>query len=274
MKKELLIKKNINIKDLVSQPFHLVTLRPWPIIISILVLVLIIRFIRFFHKFSVIVMVMFLLIRRFCLIQWMRDVVRESYLQGFHCDKVIVGIKLGILLFIISEVIFFFRFFWSYFHFMLSPRIELGGLWPPYGVVLFNPFIIPLLNTVILLSSGVTITICHYYILKNKLNLRILFLILTILLGLVFTIIQLYEYQEAFYSISDSVFGSIFFLRTGFHGLHVLIGTTMLISGLLRLVKINYSINHHVGFELFAWYWHFVDVVWLFLYLLIYYWIY
>lgn len=265
-------KKYINYR-LTDQPYHLVTISPWPIILSLLILTLILRITNIIRNINFIHIGIRILIVSLCLIYWFRDIIKEGHEQGFHTNIVVKGIKLGILLFITSEVIFFFRFFWCYLYLILSPRWELGETCPPLGINLFNPFMIPLLNRVILLSSGATVTIRHHCLLNNKLNQRIFYIILTIILGAIFTVIQLYEYNESFYGIRDSIFGSIFFIVTGFHGLHVFIGTLILLVRCKRIIKIDYSINHHLGFETAAWYWHFVDVVWLFLYLLVYYWI-
>lgn len=204
--------------------------------------------------------------------QWWRDVIYESTYQGFHTNKVINGLKIRIVIFIISEFFFFIRIFWCYFHIFLSPRIEIGNLWPPKNIQIFNPYRIPLFNTVILLSSGFSVTWCHYSLINGLKFKRFFSLFITIILGLIFIIFQFIEYKEAKFNISDSVFGSIFFLSTGFHGLHVLIGTLFLIVTLIRIIKNNFSIFHHFGFEAASWYWHFVDVVWLFLYLLVYFW--
>lgn len=254
------------------QPFHLVTLSPWPFLTSFRVYRLIVRIINWMHNLRILIILYRILAIILCLYQWWRDVVRERSYQGYHTIKVVNGLKLGIILFIISEIFFFIRIFWCYFHIFLSPRIEIGGLWPPKNIVIFNPYEIPLLNTVILLSSGVTITWCHYSLLNRLKMERILRITFTVMLGIIFTIFQYLEYNEARFSISDSVYGSIFFIATGFHGLHVLIGSIFLFVNLVRIIKGMYSSAHHLGFEIAAWYWHFVDVVWLFLYLLVYYW--
>nr|AGV04750.1 cytochrome c oxidase subunit III [Neomysis orientalis] len=204
--------------------------------------------------------------------QWWRDVVRESTFQGLHTLMVIKGLKWGVILFITSEVLFFFSFFWAFFHSTLSPTIEIGVVWPPLGIVTFNPFSIPLLNTLILLTSGATVTWAHHTILEKNYSSSITALTLTCALGLYFTTLQAMEYWEAPFSIADSIYGTTFFVATGFHGLHVIIGTLFLIVCLYRLKKLHFSDKHHLGFESAAWYWHFVDVVWLFLYIFIYWW--
>lgn len=254
-----------------NHPFHLVTPRPWPIIISFSLINNLICIVIWFHKFNY-----FLLISipctLLCIFQWWRDVIRESTFQGWHTKYVFNGIRLGIILFIISEVLFFFSFFWAYFHSSLAPNIEIGQYWPPIGIKPFNPFDIPLINTIILISSGLTVTWSHHAILNKNLKERKKRLLLTIILGLYFSILQLIEYIESPFTIADSIYGSTFFIATGFHGLHVLIGTIFLFICFIRINLLHYSNIHHFGFEAAAWYWHFIDVVWLFLYISIYWW--
>jgi cytochrome c oxidase subunit 3 len=180
--------------------------------------------------------------------------------------------RCGIICFILSEVMFFFSFFWSFFHFSLSPSVFLFGVWPPLGIDTINPWSVPFLNTIILVSSGISLTVSHrafftknWYFVNN-------YLIYTIFLGVIFTLCQLMEYMECPFSINDSTYGSIFFMSTGFHGLHVIVGSVLLFIGLLRAYRRDFTSNQHVGFELAAWYWHFVDIVWLFLFTAVYWW--
>lgn len=201
---------------------------------------------------------------------WWRDIIREGSFENRHTREVLKGLKLGIILFITSEIFFFLRFFWAFFHSSLSPDIFIGQIWPCQGIKTFNPIAIPLINTLILLRSGISLTASHHSIILGIKKKSILYLSLTVFLGIYFSILQYIEYKEASFSISDSVYGSCFFIATGFHGLHVLIGTIFLIVCLIRLIKKHFSSNHHFGFEAAAWYWHFVDVVWLFLYICIY----
>jgi len=203
---------------------------------------------------------------------WWRDVHRERTTQGNHSNLVINGLKTGMILFITSEVLFFVSFFWAFFHSSISPTVELGQMWPPISINSFNPIRIPLLNTILLLSSGVRITWSHHEIIKKNFKKAKYSLALTITLGTVFTIFQAFEYVEAPFCIADSSFGSTFFIATGFHGLHVIIGSIFLTISLIRFNKIINSNTHIVGFECAAWYWHFVDVVWLFLYSILYWW--
>ena len=150
--------------------------------------------------------------------------------------------------------------------------LEIGLMWPPTLVNSFNPFGVPLLNTTILLSSGLSITWAHHALLEGQHSLTLYGLGLTILLGVYFTIVQAYEYNQAPFNLRDSCYGRCFFVATGFHGLHVLIGTILLLVRLFRLIAGRMSNSHHFGFESAAWYWHFVDVVWIFLFISIYWW--
>lgn len=248
--------------------YHLVEMSPWPLTSSLLALCLFFSFIFIFHLrvFDLFSFIVLLILSLF----WWRDVSRESFLQGLHSDFVILSLKVGMILFITSEVLFFISFFWTFFHSGVSPIIEIGQLWPPIGLETFNPLNVPLLNSVILLSSGVTVTLSHHQILRGRSFST--YLLLTVLLGFYFTFLQGLEYLESPYTIMDSVFGGVFFLATGFHGLHVILGSMFLLLILIRSMIIRFREVHLVGFELSAWYWHFVDVVWLFLYSSIYWW--
>nr|NP_150622.1 cytochrome oxidase subunit 3 [Pagurus longicarpus]AAF63426.1 cytochrome oxidase subunit 3 [Pagurus longicarpus] len=253
-------------------PYHLVDMSPWPLTGSISAMMLTTGLVKWFHQFNMDLLILGVLTTILTMIQWWRDVTREATYQGLHTKIVVNGLRWGMILFILSEVLFFFSFFWAFFHSSLSPTVEIGMLWPPKGVDPFNPFQIPLLNTIILLSSGATVTWAHHAIMEGNHKQSLQSLTLTVVLGLYFTALQAFEYIEAPFTIADSVFGATFFVATGFHGLHVIIGTTFLMVCLLRLYKCHFSSNHHFGFEAAAWYWHFVDVVWLFLYIFIYWW--
>nr|AVN67637.1 cytochrome c oxidase subunit 3 [Parcoblatta divisa] len=255
-----------------NHPFHLVDQSPWPLTGAIGALIMMTGLIKWFHQFNNELMFIGIIIMILTMIQWWRDIVREGTYQGLHTKFVTKGLRWGMILFIISEVFFFISFFWAFFHSSLSPTIELGSLWPPMGILPFNPLQIPLLNTAILLASGVTVTWAHHGLLEDNYNQALQGLFFTVMLGIYFTILQAYEYIEAPFTIADSVYGSSFFMATGFHGLHVIIGTTFLLMCLLRHLFLHFSSTHHFGFEAAAWYWHFVDVVWLFLYISIYWW--
>nr|YP_011010659.1 cytochrome c oxidase subunit 3 [Halobates katherinae]WPW47339.1 cytochrome c oxidase subunit 3 [Halobates katherinae] len=255
-----------------NHPFHLVDPSPWPLTGSIGAMTMTSGMVMWFHMKNPMLMMTGILILMLTMIQWWRDIVREGTYQGKHTVMVTNGLKWGMILFIISEIFFFISFFWAFFHSSLAPTIEIGMTWPPKGIKTFNPMDIPLLNTTILLSSGITITWAHHSIMNKNHSQTISGLFMTVTLGIYFTMLQAYEYLESPFTISDSVYGSCFFMATGFHGIHVIIGTTFLLVCLIRTMKFHFSNKHHFGFEAAAWYWHFVDVVWLFLYISIYWW--
>nr|YP_009132587.1 cytochrome c oxidase subunit III [Nyssomyia umbratilis]AKA63229.1 cytochrome c oxidase subunit 3 [Nyssomyia umbratilis] len=255
-----------------NHPYHLVDYSPWPLTGAIGAMMLVSGLVMWFHQYNMMLLILGVIITLITMYQWWRDISREGTFQGLHSIPVTLGLRWGMILFIISEVFFFVSFFWAYFHSSLSSAIELGSIWPPAGITPFNPFQIPLLNTAILLASGVTVTWAHHSLIEKNHSQASQGLFFTIILGVYFTILQAYEYIEASFTIADNVYGSTFFVATGFHGLHVLIGTTFLIICLIRHLQNHYSNTHHFGFEAAAWYWHFVDIVWLFLYVSIYWW--
>nr|BBA09577.1 cytochrome c oxidase subunit 3 [Eurema blanda]BBJ19845.1 cytochrome c oxidase subunit 3 [Eurema blanda] len=255
-----------------NHPYHLVDYSPWPLTGAIGTMTLVTGMIKWFHNFNMNLLILGYIIIILTMFQWWRDVCREGTYQGKHTILVSKGLRWGMILFIISEVFFFISFFWAFFHSSLAPNIEIGSTWPPMSITPFNPFQIPLLNTIILITSGLTVTWAHHSLLKNNFSQSFQSLLITIILGLYFSILQAYEYYEAPFTISDSIYGSTFFMATGFHGLHVIIGTIFLLTCFIRLLMNHFSSTHHFGFEAAAWYWHFVDVVWLFLYISIYWW--
>lgn len=255
-----------------NHPFHLVDYSPWPLTGAIGAITTVSGIVKWFHQYDISLFTLGNIITILTVYQWWRDVSREGTYQGLHTYSVTIGLRWGIILFILSEILFFVSFFWAFFHRSLSPAIELGASWPPAGIISFNPFQIPLLNTAILLASGVTVTWAHHSLMEGNHSQTTQGLFFTVLLGIYFTILQAYEYIEAPFTIADSIYGSTFFIATGFHGLHVLIGTTFLLVCLLRHINNHFSKIHHFGFEAAAWYWHFVDIVWLFLYVSIYWW--
>nr|YP_010729890.1 cytochrome c oxidase subunit III [Parnassius hannyngtoni]WEF74761.1 cytochrome c oxidase subunit III [Parnassius hannyngtoni] len=255
-----------------NHPYHLVDYSPWPLTGAIGVMTLVTGMIKWFHNFNMNLMILGYIIIIMTMYQWWRDICRESTMQGKHTILVSKGLRWGMILFIISEVFFFLSFFWAFFHSSLSPNIEIGVMWPPLNIIPFNPFQIPLLNTIILISSGVTVTWAHHALMENNHSQTTQSLFITIMLGIYFTILQTYEYFMAPFTIADSIYGSTFFMATGFHGLHVIIGTIFLMTCFFRHLNNHFSNKHHFGFEAAAWYWHFVDVVWLFLYISIYWW--
>jgi cytochrome c oxidase subunit 3 len=263
--------------------FHIVTPSPWPLIASLGALMLTTGAVMWFHGYesgttllytglTIILGIMFV---------WWRDVIRESTHLGYHTSVVLRGLRMGVILFIVSEIMFFFAFFWAFFHASIAPNVDLGGIWPPIGINILNPLHIPLLNTFILLISGVFVTLSHHSLCVpttanssslDTYEVSVLSLIATLILAIEFTVWQLFEYTEATFYINDGVYGSTFYLTTGFHGFHVFVGTLFLIVSLFRLLSSQLLTNHHFGYEAAIWYWHFVDVVWLFLYVFVYCW--
>lgn len=258
--------------NLLRHTAHLVDDSPWPLLASLAGLSLTSGLLKWFHKFDPRLFLIALLILTIVVAQWWRDVRRERTIIGYHTQLVELGLRWGIILFIASEVFFFLSFFWAFFHSRLSVNLELGGVWPPRGVIRFDPFSVPLLNTVVLLSSGFRVTWSHHALIRGHHDQIKTSLAITVALGAYFTFLQGLEYVEARFSFADSAYGSTFFLATGFHGVHVLVGTSFLLVCLTRMLKNRFRHTHHFGFEAAAWYWHFVDVVWLFLYLIIYWW--
>ena len=257
---------------MVTQPFHLVDQSPWPLIGASGALGITVGLVSWFHGYGVVCLTFGVSFVLLTIVFWWRDVIREGTYLGFHTELVCRGLRFGILLFILSEVIFFFGFFWAFFHSSLAPTPELGCVWPPIGIFPLNAFAVPLLNTAVLLASGVTVTWAHHSIIEGNRDEVLRSLVYTVILGAYFTYLQATEYFEASFRIRDGVYGTTFFVSTGFHGAHVLIGTTFLLVCLLRSYHFHFSSAHHFGFEAAAWYWHFVDVVWIFLYLCIYWW--
>nr|QHI42556.1 cytochrome c oxidase subunit III [Aegolius funereus] len=255
-----------------AHSFHMVDPSPWPILGAASALLTTSGLAIWFHYHSTQLLLLGLLSTLLIMFQWWRDIVRESTFQGHHTPTVQKGLRYGMVLFITSEAFFFLGFFWAFFHSSLVPTPELGGQWPPTGISPLNPLEVPLLNTAILLASGVTVTWAHHSIMEANQKQAIQALAATILLGLYFTALQAAEYYEAPFSIADGVYGSTFFVATGFHGLHVIIGSSFLLVCFLRLTKFHFTPHHHFGFEAAAWYWHFVDIVWLFLYTTVYWW--
>jgi cytochrome c oxidase subunit III len=209
---------------------------------------------------------------------WWSDVIKEAA-TGDHTPVVQLHHRYGMMLFIASEVMFFVAWFWAYFDGFFNhdaaeqyARVAIMGVWPPQGVQLFDPFHLPLFNTLLLLTSGTTVTWAHHALLHNDRKGLVWGLALTIALGILFTVVQVLEYSSAGFQYSGNLYGATFFMATGFHGFHVIIGSIFLIVCLIRANLGQFSPKHHLGFEFAAWYWHFVDVVWLFLFASIYVW--
>jgi cytochrome c oxidase subunit 3 len=266
-----------------NHDYHLVNPSPWPFIGSVSAFILAIGAINWTHNVSwggPVAILGFLGVL-YTMFMWWRDVIIEGK-HGDHTAVVQLHLRYGMLLFIASEVMFFVAWFWAFFDASLFPgdaqqfarEAATGGVWPPKDVEVFDPWHLPLLNTLILLTSGTTVTWAHHALLHNDLKGLIWGLALTIALGVLFSIVQFYEYEHAAFAFSrengGNIYGSTFFMATGFHGFHVIVGTIFLAVCLFRAIRGDFTPEKHFGFEAAAWYWHFVDVVWLFLFAFVY----
>jgi heme/copper-type cytochrome/quinol oxidase subunit 3 len=206
---------------------------------------------------------------------WSLTLFKESTKEGHHTLRVQTGLKYGMLLFLVSEAMLFFPFFWAFFHGALSPAVSVGAIWPPVGIKdleTLDPFMLPLVNTLVLLCSGVAIVGAHRAILYGHKVIVANMMYLAISFGIFFSWLQFLEYGLTKFTINDAIYGSVFFMLTGLHGFHVVVGTTLLIISYWRVMANNFSTRHHIGFETAAWYWHFVDVVWLGVFVFVYIW--
>ena len=268
--------------DTAKHPYHLVDPSPWPALGALAALCLTAGLVLFMHELAggVALTSLGAILTVLTMVVWWRDVIREATFEGHHTPIVQIGMRFGMALFIASEVMFFAAWFWAFFDASLFAneakmfeRVAFtGGTWPPQGVEVLEPFHLPLLNTIILLTSGATATWAHHALREGNTGHVRLGLWLTILLGATFTGVQAYEYAHAHFGFTDGIYSSTFFMATGFHGAHVLIGTVFLCVCLGRSYRNHFKSDHHFGFEAAAWYWHFVDVVWLFLFFCIYWW--
>lgn len=261
-------------KKFQSFPYHLVTPSPWPILISYSLLTTTIGAVMYMHGFTDgdHLLILGLLLTITGMSFWFRDIIIEGTMLGDHTKEVVLGLVYGIILFIISEVFAFLSVFWAFFHSSLSPAIEIGGIWPPLGINPLNPFGIPLFNTFLLLSSGAAVTYAHHSLVGGKRSAAIEGTLITIILAIIFTALQGYEYYQAPFTLTDSVYGSSFFVTTGLHGLHVIVGTIFISFGFIRIIQYELTNLHHQGFVNGIWYWHFVDLVWVLLFILMYIW--
>ena len=272
--------------------YHIIDPSPWPFIGSIGALVMAIGGVAWmqymkgneFHLFGVNIATPWiffigLLIVLYTMFSWWSDTIKEAH-EGHHTRVVSLHLRYGMIMFIASEVMFFVAWFWAFFDASLFPgEVEqvaratfTGGTWPPKGMEVLDPFHLPLYNTIILLLSGTTVTWAHHALIHGDRKGLINGLVLTVALGMLFTMVQAYEYMHAPFAFKDSIYGATFFMATGFHGFHVIIGTIFLLVCLIRAMKGVFTPKQHFGFEAAAWYWHFVDVVWLFLFSAIYVW--
>lgn len=252
-----------------NHPFHLVSPSPWPFVGALGALVSMVGVVLYMHHHGLFVLVMGVALVLVTMVGWWRDVILESADAETYTPPVQIGLRTGMALFITSEVMFFVAFFWAFFNASLFPE---GGIWPPKDIHPLNPFDYPYFNTLVLLLSGTTITWAHHALLANQRSDILKGLGFTIFLGLLFTSVQAYEYAHATFGFKEGIYSSTFYMATGFHGAHVIIGTLFLTVCWFRARLDQFTPDRHVGFEAAAWYWHFVDVVWLFLFVSIYWW--
>nr|YP_002038864.1 cytochrome c oxidase subunit III [Sinonovacula constricta]ACF41616.1 cytochrome c oxidase subunit III [Sinonovacula constricta]AEV94321.1 cytochrome c oxidase subunit III [Sinonovacula constricta] len=254
--------------------YHLVDMSPWPVMASISGFTITSGLIGLVHSFNPGIFLLFVGFASLIgtVILWWADVITEGTILGQHTSLVARGLRVGMMLFILSEVAFFFSLFWAFFHCSLGALCQ-HELWPHAGILPITYYSIPLLNTGLLLASGVSVTWAHKAVKCWNVTEAKQALFITIFLGMYFTKLQWDEYNVCSFCISDGSFGSTFFVMTGFHGLHVIIGTIFLIVCLGRTHLYHFHKGeNHVGLEMAIWYWHFVDVVWLFVYSFVYCW--
>ncbi|MXU66853.1 cytochrome c oxidase subunit 3 [Oceanomicrobium pacificus] len=261
-----------------NHDYHILQPSIWPFVGAVGAFVLLFGSVLFFKDYGPWVMLIGLALTLYTMYAWWSDVVTESQ-AGDHTPVVQLGLRYGVILFITSEVMFFVAWFWSFFKHALYPMGEIEGtevvpgVWPPAGIETFDPWHLPLINTLILLCSGCAATWAHHALVHdNDRKGLVNGLILSIVLGVLFTIFQIYEYSHAAFGFSGNIYGANFFMATGFHGFHVVVGTIFLFVCLLRAMRGHFTQEKHIGFEAAAWYWHFVDVVWLFLFAAVYIW--
>ncbi len=259
----------------IPHPYHLVKPSPWPLLGAFAGGLLALGMVIYMHGGGWILLALGVLSVAGVMFGWWRDVIKEAVREKAHTPVVKIGLRYGMSLFIASEVMFFAAFFWAFYDAALFPKVfaeNPAGVWPPPHIQTFDPFHLPFLMTLILLLSGVTVTWAHHAIVEGNRRDASRALGLTVLLGVMFTFFQVWEYSHASFGFTDGIYPSTFFMATGFHGFHVIVGTIFLFVCWMRTMKGHFTPQSHFGFEAAAWYWHFVDVVWLFLFVSIYWW--
>ncbi len=241
-------------------PHHLTANSPWPILTANSVLAILSSAVLWFNNISHggTLLALGFATTTTVFVLWFRDVTTEGTLLGIHTKIVQRGLSMGVSLFIVTEIFFFLSIFWAYAWSSISPTVELGSQWPPVGVIPLSPITVPLLNTILLVSSGATVTYAHHALFHKARGPALLGTILTVVLAIFFTALQGFEYEQAGFSMPDGAFGTCFYFSTGFHGFHVIIGTIFIAVGLFRLTLYHLTSAHHMGFEASILYWHFI----------------
>ncbi len=266
-----------------SHPYHVLDPSPYPIATSFSLLGLVVGGLMWMrgHDYGMPATMLGLAAIVACCFFWWRSAIREGLEDKAHNPVVQNGLRYGMALFIISELMFFVAFFWAFFNASILPKIHLEdtwdiltatAMWPPEDITTFNAWDLPFLNTLILLLSGTTVTWAHHALLEGNNRDVVRALTITVALGFIFSLLQALEYSHAEFAMNDGIYGATFYLATGFHGFHVIIGTIFLAVNLVRARNNTLTKSGHLGFEFAAWYWHFVDVVWLFLFVFVYWW--
>mgnify|MGYP000291895853 CR=1 FL=1 len=261
------------VSEVKKHPWHLVDPSPWPFTGTVAAFLMATGGVWYMHEDQPWILLAGFAVLLVTFFGWWRDVIREARRDHAHTTPVQHGLRMGVVMFIASEVMFFFAFFWAYFHasvpFLSAAASE---TWPPEGIVPLETWHLPFLNTLILLTSGATVTYAHHAVRLGDQRKTVLGILLTVILGAVFLCFQAFEYGHAAFSFTEGIYPSTFYMATGFHGAHVFIGVCFLTVCLFRAKAGHFTAEQHVGFEAAAWYWHFVDVVWLFLFTWIYWW--
>ena len=259
-----------------NHDYHILRPSAWPLIGAASAFIMLFGAVMWMHDITPFIFFAGLAGVIYTMIGWWGDTIREEE-EGDHTPVVRIGLRYGFVLFIMSEVMFFAAWFWSFFKNALYPMSSdypaVDGPWPPAGIETFDPWHLPLINTMILLLSGCAATWAHHALVhENNRKDMATGLILAVVLGMFFTFFQAYEYSHAAFGFAGNIYGANFFMATGFHGAHVIIGTIFLFVCYLRVRAGQFTPESHIGFEAAAWYWHFVDVVWLFLFFAVYIW--
>ncbi len=265
-----------------NHDYHIIAPSIWPFLGAMSAFVMLFGAVLWFHDYTPLIAVVGLLGVLYVMYGWWSEVVAESQ-AGDHTPVVSIGLRYGVIMFIASEVAFFSAWFWSFFKHAIYPMADVAtkttataygadGVWPPVGIETFDPWHLPLINTLILLCSGCAATWAHHAVQEGDRDGLKWGLLIAVLLGVLFTVTQAYEYSHAAFGFAGNIYGANFYMATGFHGFHVIVGTIFLAVCYIRALKGHFTPEKHIGFEAAVWYWHFVDVVWLFLFMAVYIW--